>query len=166
MDRLTRVLSYVGIVFLMAMMLVSVIDVVGRTVLNSPLPGSYELVEFTLIGTVFFCLGHIQMVGGNISVEVLVDMLPKRAQNVVQLVTTVVATALFAYFSWASIQQAQDIARSGAASGVLNIPFAPFTFLLAMGYIVLTLVLVSDIFVCAGTLRGRGEALKSGAPMV
>jgi TRAP-type C4-dicarboxylate transport system permease small subunit len=105
MDRISKILTYIGIAFLMVMMLASVIDVLGRFFFNMPLPGSYEIVQYSMVAAVFFCFGHIQMVGGNISVEVVVDRLSRKLQDVIQFITTVVAIVLFAYFTYSSFLQ-------------------------------------------------------------
>ena len=151
-------LDYIGIIGLMLMMLITVVDVAGRIFLNEPLQGSYEMVQYSMVVAVFFCFGHIQVVGGNISVEVVVDRLPVKVQDIIELITTIISIGLFAFVTYASILQVQQVQRTGSASGVLSIPDWPFAAVLAFGYFILTLVLISDLMMLIIDLRHGGRA--------
>ena len=55
-EKTTRVLVVVAGVFLLAMMMVSIVDVVFRYFLRAPFPGAVELVELCLVMTIFVAI--------------------------------------------------------------------------------------------------------------
>ncbi len=151
----TKVLNYIGICFLVVMMLALVVDVCGRAIFNMPLPGAFEIVQYAMVAAVFFCLGHIQIVGGNIVVEVLMDRAPQRVQDAAEVFNTLVPLVMFVFFAWASVLQTQYLKDSGSASGVLGVPDWLFESIVAIGYTALFLVLISDLIVRVEKLIGK-----------
>jgi len=62
-EMLLSVLNSIGTLWIFAMMILISCDVIGRTALNSPVPGVLELVRLSIVGIVFIQLGHTLRAG-------------------------------------------------------------------------------------------------------
>ena len=66
---MARFASYGSALFLMAMMLVTVADVLLRAFFNLPITGAYDLVQLFLVGTVFLSIPEVFLDDENIVVD-------------------------------------------------------------------------------------------------
>ena len=138
----TGVFNSAGVSILMVMMLLTVTDVSLRYILNSPVPGAYELTEFLQVVLVFFALAYTATRNGHVTVDLVVSRLPHRAQAVVNCITYLLGIGILLIISWRSAVEAQVKWAAGQASGVLGIPFAPFSFVIVIGTALFGLVLL------------------------
>ena len=67
--RLCRAFALAGGLVLVAMMLMSLVSIIGRAVFNQPLPGDYELVQLGCAIAVAAFLPFCQMRGGHVLVD-------------------------------------------------------------------------------------------------
>lgn len=139
LDKLTkgynRILHGLSCVLLFAMMFLTVFDVLGRNLFNSPILGTYELTGFALAITVFFSLGAAQLKGDHIEVDFLFKKLPERAQNVCNAVIYLILTLVVLLTSWQLFVYAQRLLQGNNVSGDLGIPIYVIAFLTTFGAI-------------------------------
>ena len=100
-DRALRVVEKAGIVvagiFMFAIMLVVVIDVVMRYFFNSPLEGSFELISlYLMVGLFFFALSDTLAHDAHVAVDILHLYMSPRMRHAAELVGYVLATPVFA----------------------------------------------------------------------
>ncbi len=92
----------IAAIFLTAMLLLTVVDVVLRAAVNLPIRGVYDLVELLLAGTFFFALPCVFLRDENIVVNSIDDLAPrwvpalKRAAEVL----AIVVLAVMAWQGW------------------------------------------------------------------
>ena len=79
-DRTTGLFLAAGLIWLPAMMILTVGDVFGRYLFSAPIPGSRELNELMLLSMTVFGLGHCHREKGNVKITLLSDFLPARAR--------------------------------------------------------------------------------------
>lgn len=144
---LNKYLNYIGMVLVFAMMLLTVVDVVGRKFVGiipgfQPVPGSYELTEFILVGLVYSALGYAQIKGDHISIDVLTSRFPKRAQNILDTVVYLVSAAMAVVVSWRGFAHGRRLIEQGDHTAVLHIPVYPFLFLIGVGMLIFALALL------------------------
>lgn len=151
---ISRVASSIGMGFLMIMMLITVADVVSRY-FGLGLMGAYEIVEYTMVLTIFLCIGYTQSEKMNVAVEILFNRLSPRAQTVVEMLNAAVALVLFSLFVYAGINQTMNVYKVKSTSGVLFIPNYPFYAVEVVGYIILCLVLLGDFLMALGKLLNK-----------
>ena len=72
-------------------------------------------------------------------------MLPKQARTIVTGLVDIAGMVLFGILSWQTILFALGTRENGELSEVLRIPIAPFAFVVSVGCISLTLVLMADL---------------------
>ena len=127
------------------MMLLTCTDVILRY-FRRPVPGTYELVCFLGAVAVAFSLAHTSVERGHVSVSFVVQLFPKRIQDLIACVTTGFGLLLFALIAWQSVIYANDLRMSGEVSLTLELPFYPFVYGVGFSAAVVCLILLSDLF--------------------
>lgn len=104
----SKVCGVVAALFLVAMMLLTVADVVLRGVFDTPLRGVYELVELLLACTFFFALPAVFLRDENIVVNVVDGLAPQLAPRLQRLanIVTFVALAMMVWCGWLAARDA------------------------------------------------------------
>ena len=131
--QICRYIGYIGMAVLMGMMLLTVIDITLRRVFNSPLPYSFELTENFLVVVAFCSIAFTTSVGRHISINVLVEKSPPWARKYTERVTDLICVAVFFLVAWRSTLRAIHMIDIGQVTGVLEMPYYPFFFVVALG---------------------------------
>jgi TRAP-type C4-dicarboxylate transport system permease small subunit len=131
LQPVTRVLFYIGLVFLAGMMFLTAADVIGRYFLNSPILGSFEITEYLMVIVMATSLAYCGIIKGHVEIELVTDRLPQRVQ-----------TILLVFITWQSFLYIGDMASSKVATTVLQIPAWPFVIVLTIGVGIFCLVLM------------------------
>ncbi len=150
-------LATVGAVALMLMMFLIVLDVTGRDVFDSAILGTFEVVEYLMIPTVFLALAYGQCEDIHINVDVAIHSLSPRRRAVLNVVTLLMTLAVFLPMAWVSYTQAMKVYGQKLASTVLLIPRWPFQVITLIGVLAFTLAIVVDLLVAG--LRASGREL-------
>ncbi len=131
-----------GLVIL-AVMLLSVANILGRKLLNWPIPGFIDWMITAVPVMAFLGLAYCQRLGGHIRMDILIGRLRRRplwiAEFASVLLMIVIATALI-YGSWDHAIRALTI---GDSTGDIRLPTWPVKIVvpLALGLLVIRLVL-------------------------
>jgi len=121
-DFLAKALGAVAAVFLAAMMLLTVADVVLRTAFKLPISGSFELIELGLACTVFLALPAVFLRDENLVVDA-VDYFAKPATvRVLDLAGACVSLAVLAVMVFRMVPLARDMHQFGDVTSNLSIP--------------------------------------------
>ena len=142
-----KYLIYIGMVLVFVMMVLTVVDVIGRKFVGvvpgfQPIPGSYELTEFMLVALVFTALGYAQIKGDHISIDILTSRFPKRAQNILDTIVYLGSAAMAVIVGWRGFVHAERLTRQGDYTAVLQIPIYPLLYLLGVGMMIFALALL------------------------
>jgi TRAP-type C4-dicarboxylate transport system permease small subunit len=145
----TSVFSYVfariGCVALFLMMGLTVVDVIGRFLFNSPILGSFEITQYLIVVMIFSFIGNAQAEKWHVSVEILVNTFPKRVQALIDLFNALVGVLLMAVISWMGFEKAFESMATGDSPMNLPVPQYPFVFFLAIGCAIMCIEFVRDI---------------------
>ncbi|WP_108659149.1 TRAP transporter small permease [Acuticoccus kandeliae] len=117
-------------VLLMAMMLLTVVDVVGRYVFNSPVPGAFEATEIMLALAIFAGLPIVTARGDHVTVRLLVDRMPDGPRFLLDRLVELVVAVLLAGAAYLLYQRGAALSRYGDATVLLHIPLAPVAYAL------------------------------------
>jgi TRAP-type C4-dicarboxylate transport system permease small subunit len=136
-------------VVLLVLMFLTVADVVGRYLVGfipgfGPVPGSFELTEFMLAVIVLTAIGHTQMKGEHISIDLIVERFSPRVRAIIDTVTNFLSMAMFALVTWQTIKYARLLFESNDVSGVLRLPVYPFLVVAAIGTFMFCLAMLSS----------------------
>lgn len=118
---------------LLAMMGVTVVDVVGRYFFNRPLPGAFELTEVGLVLLIFAGLPLVSGGDGHVSVPLLVERLGGWGRRVQQWLARVLGAALLALVAWRLWLKAGQLLDYGDRTTYLGIPLGPVAYGAALG---------------------------------
>jgi TRAP-type C4-dicarboxylate transport system permease small subunit len=140
-----RVLGYVGMAFVVAMMLLTVVHATGRYIFNKPVLGVVEMSSFMLIMVIFLTGAYTQVLKGHIRVGVVVDRLPERAQAIIDSLTYILSAGFVGIALWQAVVQGFHRMEEGYVSIILGIPPFPFLFVMAFGWGMLALALLMHL---------------------
>ncbi|HZE60490.1 MAG TPA: TRAP transporter small permease [Burkholderiales bacterium] len=145
--RVDAVLGIAASALLLAMMLLTFVDVVARYLFNRPIRGAFELTELTLLVLIFAGLPLVSHGDEHVTMDFIDRMLPPRAVAVLIRAVHAIVAAIFFFLTWQMIIKANRIGGYGDTTDVLRIPVGPFVYFMA-GMILLTaLVHVFKVFV-------------------
>jgi TRAP-type transport system small permease protein len=111
----------IAALFLAAMMLLTVADVTLRAFFNTPLRGTFEVIELLLAGTFFIALPAVFLRDEHIVVDI-VDTLAPRSVPVLRRFAEMLAVVLLAIMAWQGWLAAQDTIAFGDITADLGLP--------------------------------------------
>jgi TRAP-type C4-dicarboxylate transport system permease small subunit len=138
--------GYGSALFLMAMMLVTVIDVVLRAVFNLPVTGTYDLVQLFLVGTVFLSIPDVFLRDNNIVIDFVDHVLGARVVATLKVTANILGLVFLAVLCWRMLPPALDSAHYHEVSPDLSIPMIVHWVLMILG-IFLTLPAASWVLI-------------------
>jgi len=144
LGALCRTLNILGITVLMAMTLMTVMDVVGR-IFRRPIVGSTEITEFMMVTVVFLCIGWCALKGRMVTVDLVIMRLSARTQAVLNVITLIIGLCVVVLITWRSFLETMEIQEANVATIILHIPSYPFMWILSVGFAVLCLVMIMQI---------------------
>ncbi len=131
--RVETALSAGAGALLLALTLVTCIDVVARYWFNAPLSGAYELTELFLASLVFLALPITTGRGEHVEVDLIDTVAGGAIGRMARPLTGLLTAAVLAVFAWRLWEHALRLAGDGAVSDSLSLPVAPVAFLAAVG---------------------------------
>jgi len=111
---------------LAGLMLVTVVDVVGRYVFNRPLPGSSEITELLMAVLIYAGLPVVSQRNAHITVDLLDSVTPASIARVRNLVVGLISVFVLAVIAWRLWVYAAQIRDSKDVTEYLKLPLAPF----------------------------------------
>jgi TRAP-type C4-dicarboxylate transport system permease small subunit len=139
----SRKLNYVSGIALTAMMCLVFINVLLRMVWR-PILGTYEFTALLASVTISFALAHCAAQKGHVAISLFTEKLSRRAQGICEAIVGAIGTGLFSVMCWQSIIHAGVIRRSGEVSFTTELPFWPFIYGMAFGFLMLAIVNLID----------------------
>ncbi|NOX35439.1 MAG: TRAP transporter small permease [Deltaproteobacteria bacterium] len=145
LDKFSGLLKVIGGVALTGMMLLTVVDVIGRF-FKHPIFGSVELVGFLATIVVAAALPYTYKVDGHVGVEILVRLLSEKTQLIIDIFTRTLSFALFSIVTWQMFLYARDIHKTGEVSMNLEFPIYYIIYLLSFGLFIFSITILESIF--------------------
>ncbi len=145
LDKLQSAMKNLGSACLVAMALITCVDVACRGFFNSPIFGTGELVSIMAVLALAFALPSAHVERSHISVELFTRMLPRRARIMTRLIVDLVALALFSLVTWRMWIYGQTMQESGEVSMNLELPLHFVIYILSFGFFVFALMILKDI---------------------
>ena len=120
--RLQRAQLRLAALALIVMMLVTVADVFLRYVFNRPIPGSYDLVESTLVVFVFHGLSAVFLSRQNIQIDLIDSLVGRRAVILLTKLSDLLSIFALGLLGWAMITPALQAYLYGDRKPELGLP--------------------------------------------
>ena len=125
-------LAVIGAIMLVAMMGLTVFDVIGRYLFNSPIKGAAELTEILLCAVIFLGLGAVSLREDHVTVDLLVDYMPVWIHPFRQAVTGLFSGGILSVVAWRLWVYADQIGGYNGMTTNLSIPIAPLCYFCAI----------------------------------
>ena len=142
--RLSNWCEWLGLAALLVMMTVTCIDVVGSKIFRLPLLGSIDMVQLSQIVAISFAAGMAQILGRHVQVEFVYNLLPRRAQAVIDSIWPLLSLGLFIVVIWRLWVLGNSFKTTGEYTATAYIPLYPFAYAIALACIPVCLVLLLD----------------------
>jgi TRAP-type mannitol/chloroaromatic compound transport system permease small subunit len=138
-EAVLSILNSIGTLWIFTLMVVICLDVVGRTVFNSPLPGVLELVRLSIVGIVFIQLGHTLRAGRITRADNLIHIVQRRLPRFgygMQALFELAGTGVFVVLFQASLPLFLRSWASGEYAGIegyITYPIWPVRLIILIG---------------------------------
>jgi TRAP-type C4-dicarboxylate transport system permease small subunit len=148
--QVSRILGICAIIFLVAMMMLTVIDVVMRLLFDKPVTASVEFTEYLMLFVAFLGLAWCAIKGGHIKVEIIVGRLSVRVQEIINSINALIVMGLCFFLGWMAVAESSASREVGFASQITGIPDWPFYILVGFGFAIMffamTMILVHSVY--------------------
>jgi TRAP-type C4-dicarboxylate transport system permease small subunit len=145
LDKFSGILKIIGCMAIVAMMTLTVFDVVGRF-FKYPIFGSIEIIGFLAAITVAAALPYTHKLEGHVGVEILVRLLPPKKQIWLKIITQSLTLFLFCLITWQMFLYAMELDKTGEISMNLQFPIHYIVYLIAVGILVFSATIMGTIF--------------------
>jgi len=145
LDKFSGILKIIGCVAIVAMMTLTVFDVVGRF-FKYPIFGAIEIIGFLAAIIVATALPYTHKVEGHVGVEILVRLLPPKMQVGLKIITQALTLFLFSLITWQMFLYAMELDKTGEVSMNLQFPIHYLVYLIACGLLVFSVTIIETIF--------------------
>lgn len=139
------VLACVAAIVLMAMMLLTCVDVGGRYLFNSPVWGGFELTEMMLAALIFAGLPLVSLRNDHVTVDLFDAVTPDGLFRIQHVFGCAVGVLCTAYLAWRLWLRAGNMVAAGETTAQLKITIGWLTY----GMAVLMGVTALTIFIAA-----------------
>ncbi len=142
--RLSGWFEWLGLAAMLLMMAITCIDVVGAKVFRWRLLGAIDIVMLSQIVAISFAAGMALILGQHIRVGFFFNLLPRRAQAVINSFVLLLGLGLFIVVIWRLCELGHSFQTSGEYSPTAYIPLYPFAYAIALASIPVCLVLLRE----------------------
>ena len=125
---LMRLLSLLITADLLAMVILTVTDVVGRYFLSRPVPGALEMTEMLLGALIFTALPLVTLRGEHVVIDLLDNVVPARLVKMQAVIAALLSSACCAYLAYRLWLLAERLHGAGETTATLSISMAPFAY--------------------------------------
>ena len=125
-------LGVVASAILLAMMLLTVVDVVARYVFSRPLRGAFEITELMLLVLIFAGLPLVSFADEHAVMDFIDRLLGPRGQGWLERAVQLVNAGFMFLLTWLVWRKADRIWAYRDATDVLRIVYGPFVYFMAV----------------------------------
>jgi len=152
--------GYLAAGFVVAMMLLTLADVVMRYALHQPPTVADEFGGYLVVATSFLGLGYTWYAKGHVRITALVSNLPQKVANWLRVATLILAllfTIMMVQQSWLFLMR--SFAMNMASSSIYRFPLQGPQSTIVIGLILLCLAILTDILRAVARIRS-GERVE------
>ncbi|OPL14981.1 MAG: hypothetical protein AVO34_00240 [Firmicutes bacterium ML8_F2] len=150
LQKFNRVFHSISCMFLVALMAITVIDIVGRALFEFRFRGIYELTGIFLVILVYFAFGNAERNKENVEIDFFYSYYSRYLKStavrvIVYYLKQVIFVAIAAIIAWRVFAHGIYMMDTGARTASLQIPSWPVILLAFLGLLGLLLVVLSDL---------------------
>jgi TRAP-type transport system small permease protein len=130
--RADALLGIVASAILLAMMLLTVVDVIARYVFSRPVRGAFEVTELMLVVLIFAGLPLVSFSEEHAVMDFIDRLLGARGQHLLRRAVEATSAAFMFLLAWLTWIRADRIWAYRDATDVLRIVYGPFVYFMAV----------------------------------
>lgn len=135
---------------LFSMMLITFVDVVGRTFLSQTLPGGFELTELMLAALIFLALPLVTIENAHVEVDLMDSFVPQRLRKLQNIFIRLVNLTALGVLSWMMLKLTLRLHSYEDTTAILEVPLYWLTAIMTLTCALSTLsLLVSPLNIAA-----------------
>jgi len=156
----SSILDKLAQICLFSVMLLIVSNIILRVVFNHPILGTYEMVGYLTALGIGFALAYCAFQNGHIAVSFIMEKFPQKFQSSVDILVNAVSLIFWAGAVFYLGNFGQAMKMKGLVSPSAEIPVYPFIFLIALGILGLSMVLLFKLLISCREVFGTIPAGK------
>jgi TRAP-type C4-dicarboxylate transport system permease small subunit len=122
LDRLARGFALAGGTVLVGLIGLSVVSIAGRTLLGTPVPGDFEIVQITSAAAIAAFLPYCQRRRGHIIVDFFTVSAPRRVQAALDALGALLLAAVMAVLAWRTAAGMLAVKAAGEVTMIVGFP--------------------------------------------
>ena len=142
-QRLNQAFMWIAGCILAIMIFLTCANIFLRIVWK-PISGTFELMGYFGAVITAFALGYTQLGQGHIGVDVIVLRFSERTRGILNGINSFICMVFFALVTWQIARYATTLWKTGEVTETLRIIYFPFTYAVALGCALLSLVFLTD----------------------
>jgi len=150
-----------AMVAMVVVMLIVVVDVLGRWLFKSPLRPTWDTVTLAFSIIVWGPMALAALKGSHITMTFLLDRFPRLPRLVLKLIIALVSSGILGIVTWRLVVYGINQGEFGGQTGVLKIPWEPFVYVAACGCGLMALVFLAGVPETVGKIRREPEAVET-----
>ena len=159
LDGLCAALAVVSGLILLALIGLTFVDVVLRYIFAAPFLGAKDLLQMGMVLVISLAFPFTWRIGGHIVVDLIPDYGLKALTATRDLAVRLIGIFIFALLAWRAWVRAGDAALFNEATNMIELPFRPFFWVLAVAAAFQVIVLcVEGVRIVAGMPIGQAAA--------
>lgn len=154
----SNLLSAAAMLAIVFVVLAVVADVFMRYAFDSPIFGTWDLCRLAFAVIVWGPMAMAAMKGSHVAVTFLLEKLPRLPRLGAELIIALVTTGVLGLVSWRLVVQGMFMQTTGAETGTVRIPYAPFVYFTAFACAVMALAFLARAPETVGKILKEPEA--------
>ena len=138
--KASRILDLLAGIILAGTALLVVSNIIGRSLFNFSILGTYELVGFLTATVVGLSLARCAVENSHIAIEFVLERFGLKTQRLLEIIFSIPSFLFLGFATYSLFIYGLRIARTGEVSPTTQMLFYPFIYLVAIGFAMLTLV--------------------------
>jgi len=163
--KIESVLDLLAGIFIFGLMLIGIVQILGRQLFNVPLEGYVDLVELSMATFAFLGAAYCQRLGGHVRMELFVSKMPLRMRWIAESFGTIVAlivVAVLVVYGWDHTMRAYEFGDSTIDA---EYPVWPSKMIVPVAFSVLWLRLLVQLIGFA-RLSAQPDAEQVAVPLI
>lgn len=137
-----KALHYLAGALIIAVMVMTVYNILGRWLFDEPFRGTVELTQLAMIGIVYLGMAYAQDNGNHIAVDLLYSRMPKPVRIVMDWFATLLSLVILALLAWQLYEYAGILEQGGRVTASRGIPLYWAAYVAIVGIVAFALALV------------------------
>jgi TRAP-type C4-dicarboxylate transport system permease small subunit len=147
-SQFITILNACGCILTMFLMVIIMIDIVGRAIFNIPLTGTPELVVASIVIIAFLQLSYVQLIDEHLKVTIFYDKFPVKVKLFFKTANYILGIIVFVFMVKSSYGFLLKSLASGEfeGEGALTLPMWPVRFTIFFCSILMILIQARQVF--------------------